>query len=164
MDRRAAFNHQSNRMDIAKMLNPLVLAKDPVTKRPAGLVYSYSLSQARKVKAVSKLDIFSDGSNESSDEAEEDLTLQRKTRKRKKPYQAYQIGPYSRPLKKMAPAIVPPNPVGPHPSYIHVAQVYLFQQQLQSQLVAIGTNPTREDNFRLQGVQWINDVRAALQL
>ncbi|KAK2630477.1 hypothetical protein QTJ16_001297 [Diplocarpon rosae] len=64
----------------------------------------------------------------------------------------------------MAPAIVAPAQTGPHPSYINVAQVYLFQQQLQSQLVAIGTNPTREDTFRLQGVQWINDVRAALQL
>lgn len=92
--------------------------------------------------------------------------------------QAHQIGPYSKPLA-MAPAVLAnangtvkatgsapatAAPIGPHPSYIHVADVYLFQQQLQSQLVAIGTNPTREDSFRLQGVQWINDVRAALQL
>ncbi|CAG8956952.1 hypothetical protein HYFRA_00012003 [Hymenoscyphus fraxineus] len=55
-------------------------------------------------------------------------------------------------------------PTGPHPSYIQVAKPYLFQQQLQSQLVALGANPTREDNFRLQGVQWINEVRTALQL
>jgi hypothetical protein len=53
---------------------------------------------------------------------------------------------------------------GPHPSYIHVAEQFTFQQKLQNQLIAIGTNPTREDNFRLQGVQWINDVRTALQL
>lgn len=58
-----------------------------------------------------------------------------------------------------------PLPVtGPHPSYIQVAKPYLFHQQIQGQLVAIGTNPTREDTFRLQGVQWINDVRVALQL
>jgi CTD kinase subunit beta len=54
--------------------------------------------------------------------------------------------------------------IGPHASYIHVSQQYIFQQQLQGQLVAIGTNPTREDSFRLQGVQWINDVRIHLQL
>ena len=58
----------------------------------------------------------------------------------------------------------PPTNVGPHPSYIQVAKPYLFQQQLQGQLVGIGTNPTREDAFRLQGVQWINEVRTALQL
>jgi CTD kinase subunit beta len=69
----------------------------------------------------------------------------------------------------MAPAAIPPNEsgpanTGPHPSSIQVAKPYIFQQQLQGQLVAIGTNPTREDMFRLQGVQWINDVRTALQL
>ncbi len=76
----------------------------------------------------------------------------------------YDIGPYSTGGYLMAPATVPASQPGPQPSHIHFAQVYLFQQQLQSQLVAIGTNPTREDNFRLQGVQWINDVRCALQL
>ncbi|KAH7313184.1 cyclin-like protein [Rhexocercosporidium sp. MPI-PUGE-AT-0058] len=64
----------------------------------------------------------------------------------------------------MAPAVVVPNPTGPPPSFINVSQVYLFQQQLQNQMIVTGTNPTREDNFRLQGVQWINDVRTALQL
>jgi CTD kinase subunit beta len=53
---------------------------------------------------------------------------------------------------------------GPHPSYIQVAKPFLFHQQLQSNLVAIGTNPSREDTYRLSGVQWINDVRTALQL
>jgi hypothetical protein len=57
-----------------------------------------------------------------------------------------------------------PASYGPHPSFIQVAKPFVFQQQLQGQLVAIGTNPTREDTFRLQGVQWINDVRTALQL
>ena len=30
--------------------------------------------------------------------------------------------------------------------------------------MAMGANPTREDTFRLQGVQWISDVRIHLQL
>jgi CTD kinase subunit beta len=55
-------------------------------------------------------------------------------------------------------------PVGPPPSFIQVAKPYIFQQQLQGQLIAIGTNPTREDTFRIQGVQWIGEVRKALQL
>ncbi|KAG9234989.1 hypothetical protein BJ875DRAFT_287420 [Amylocarpus encephaloides] len=54
--------------------------------------------------------------------------------------------------------------IGPHPSYIQVAKPYLFQQQLENQLNTIGTTITREGNFRLAGVQWINDVRIALQL
>lgn len=62
------------------------------------------------------------------------------------------------------PGPVPVAEVGPHPSHIQVAKPFLFQQQLQSQLVAIGTNPTREDIVRLHGVQWINEVRTALQL
>ncbi|TVY42332.1 CTD kinase subunit beta [Lachnellula cervina] len=72
----------------------------------------------------------------------------------------------------MAPATRPAAPpasesapvTGPHPSYIQVAKPYVFQQQLQGQLVAMGANPTREDQFRLQGVQWISDVRIHLQL
>lgn len=70
----------------------------------------------------------------------------------------------------MAPSAAPPvepppqQITGPHPSYITVAKPFVFQQQLQSQLVVIGTNPSREDTFRLSGVQWINDVRTALQL
>ncbi|KAH8804716.1 cyclin-like protein [Xylogone sp. PMI_703] len=53
---------------------------------------------------------------------------------------------------------------GPHPSNIQLAKPYIFQQQLQGQLVATGTSPPREDSYRLQGVQWINEVRTALQL
>lgn len=67
------------------------------------------------------------------------------------------------PIRTMAPQVAF-QAMGPHPSYIHVAEQFTFQQKLQNQLVAIGTNPTREDSFRLQGVQWINDVRTALQL
>ena len=40
----------------------------------------------------------------------------------------------------------------------------MFEQKVQSQIIAIGANPAREDSFRLQGVQWIDDVRRALQL
>jgi len=54
--------------------------------------------------------------------------------------------------------------VGPSPSFIYVAKRFVFQQQIQTHMIAIGNNPTREDNFRLQGVQWINDVRKALLL
>jgi CTD kinase subunit beta len=54
--------------------------------------------------------------------------------------------------------------VGPTPSFIYVAKRFVFQQQIQTHMIAIGNNPTREDNFRLQGVQWINDVRKALSL
>ncbi|TAQ89938.1 hypothetical protein B7494_g1717 [Chlorociboria aeruginascens] len=63
----------------------------------------------------------------------------------------------------MSPAVATIT-VGPHPSFIQVAKPYVFQQQLQGQLVSIGVNLTREDHFRLQGVQWINDTRTALQL
>ena len=52
----------------------------------------------------------------------------------------------------------------PNQSYIHVANQYLFHQQITGHLVAIGTNVTREDQFRLLGVQWINETRLTLQL
>ncbi len=71
----------------------------------------------------------------------------------------------------MAPATPVNNPsngmaalVGPHPSHIHVANQYSFHQQLSGAIVATGANPTREDTFRLQGIEWINEVRAVLQL
>ncbi|CZT03808.1 related to CTK2 Carboxy-terminal domain (CTD) kinase, beta subunit [Rhynchosporium agropyri] len=78
-------------------------------------------------------------------------------------YQAHRFGPYSQPYQ-MAPAVMVLNPTGPPLSQINVSQVFLFQQQLQNQMMVIGSNPTREDTYRLQGVQWINDVRTALQL
>lgn len=56
------------------------------------------------------------------------------------------------------------SPPGPHPSYIQVAKPFVFEQKVQSQIIATGANPAREDSFRLQGVQWIDDVRKALQL
>jgi len=53
---------------------------------------------------------------------------------------------------------------GPHPSHIQVAKPYLFQQQIEIQLLSIGFNQAREDENRLRGVQWIDEVRKALEL
>lgn len=72
----------------------------------------------------------------------------------------------------MAPATVtavgdqsaPTGPPGPHPSYIQVAKPFVFEQKIRSQIIATGTNPAREDSNRLQGIQWIDEVRRALQL
>ncbi|CCU82816.1 unnamed protein product [Blumeria hordei] len=65
-------------------------------------------------------------------------------------------GASSEPQKNLA--------VNPLLSRIRVSNQYLFQQQIQSRLISNGTNPTREDNFRLLGTQWIGDVRNSLQL
>lgn len=55
-------------------------------------------------------------------------------------------------------------PQGPHPSYIQVAKPFVFEQKIVNQMLASGSNPQREDTYRLDGVQWIDDVRKALQL
>lgn len=52
----------------------------------------------------------------------------------------------------------------PKLSRICVSNQYIFQAQLQAQLNAIETTSTREENFRLLGIQWISDTRQALQL
>lgn len=68
-------------------------------------------------------------------------------------------------ISAMAPAAVTySEKLGPHPSYIHVAKPFVFEQKIQGQIIATGANPQREDTFRLQGVQWIDDTRRALQL
>ncbi|KAK6002185.1 hypothetical protein QM012_001823 [Aureobasidium pullulans] len=56
------------------------------------------------------------------------------------------------------------NAVGPHPSFIQVANPYIFQQQLQNSLNALGATEHKEDSIRLQGVHYIDSVRKALQL
>ncbi|KAH0166238.1 cyclin, partial [Aureobasidium melanogenum] len=56
------------------------------------------------------------------------------------------------------------NGVGPHPSFIQVANPYIFQQQLQNSLNALGATEHKEDSIRLQGVHYIDSVRKALQL
>ena len=54
--------------------------------------------------------------------------------------------------------------VGPHPSFIQVAQAFAFEQQLQECRAALGTNEAREDHIRLQGVAYIDRVRKELTL
>lgn len=54
--------------------------------------------------------------------------------------------------------------LGPHPSFIQVAKPYVFEQKLQECMTAIGVSEAKEDNIRLQGVTWIDNVRKALQL
>jgi len=107
-----------------------------------------------------------DGSNQNSKTSDIASPFLQKDYSRATPYNRFSYDDNS-----MAPANPPQhgaasdsNLVGPHPSYINVSRMYTFQQQIQSHLIAIGTNPTREDTFRIQGVQWINDVRIHLQL
>jgi CTD kinase subunit beta len=57
-----------------------------------------------------------------------------------------------------------PKHVGPHPSYIQVARPYVFEQKLQECMNATGVSEAKEDVARLQGVQWIDNVRRALKL
>jgi CTD kinase subunit beta len=66
----------------------------------------------------------------------------------------------------MAPAATTPvaEQQGPHPSYIQVAKPYLFEQRVTNQILGTGSNPQREDSARLEGVEWIDEVRRALQL
>ena len=54
--------------------------------------------------------------------------------------------------------------VGPHPSFIQVAQLYVFEQELQKCMARTGVTEAKEDNIRLQGIAWIDSVRKALHL
>ncbi|KAL1305349.1 hypothetical protein AAFC00_002245 [Neodothiora populina] len=54
--------------------------------------------------------------------------------------------------------------LGPDPSFIQVANPYIFEQKVQGCLTALGSSEAKEDNIRLQGVLWIDSVRKALQL
>ena len=54
--------------------------------------------------------------------------------------------------------------VGPPTSFIQVAKPYIFEQTIQECLKVIGVSQAREDTIRLQGVQWIDNVRKALKL
>lgn len=73
-----------------------------------------------------------------------------------------------RPDSKMAntddntPAI--PLPIGPHPGVVTVPAQYVFEQNIRQTQKAVGSDPTREDTYRLQGVQMIDNVRQALHL
>ncbi len=65
------------------------------------------------------------------------------------------------------PTIVPDEPSppkGPHAGEVSVARQYTVEQQLRRMQREIGCDPSREDNYRLQGVQLIENVRESLQL
>ena len=49
-------------------------------------------------------------------------------------------------------------------SHIQVAKPYVFQQAIDGCLKDVGVAQPREDNIRLAGVQWIDNVRRALKL
>ncbi|KAJ5794391.1 Glutathione S-transferase/chloride channel C-terminal [Penicillium paradoxum] len=51
-----------------------------------------------------------------------------------------------------------------HPSFIQVANPYIFEQTVENCIEAMGVNPIRETSLRLQGVAWIDGVRRALNL
>lgn len=63
-----------------------------------------------------------------------------------------------------APLTAPNGQPGPHPSFIEVAKPYIFQQNVDQFLTAIGMPEAKEDSIRLQGVQLIDNVRKSLQL
>ena len=66
----------------------------------------------------------------------------------------------------------PPDPAadvqeevkGPHPGYNSIARQYTVEQKLRQMQGDNGYDPSREDTYRLQGVQLIDNVRLALQL
>lgn len=53
---------------------------------------------------------------------------------------------------------------GPMPNFVSVAKAYMFQQEIDQCLIVTGVSPAREDNLRLAGVQWIENVRRVLKL
>ena len=56
------------------------------------------------------------------------------------------------------------NHVGPHPSYIQIAQPYVFEQKVQECMTAAGITEQKEDSIRIQGVAWIDSIRKAMHL
>ncbi|KIW93504.1 uncharacterized protein Z519_06109 [Cladophialophora bantiana CBS 173.52] len=58
----------------------------------------------------------------------------------------------------------PSRRYGPLPNYVQVAKCYVFEQEIQKCLKENGVSQAREDNLRLAGVQWIDNVRRALKL
>lgn len=51
-----------------------------------------------------------------------------------------------------------------HPSFIQVANPYIFEQTVESCIESMGVKPPRETSSRLQGVAWLDEVRRALNL
>lgn len=54
--------------------------------------------------------------------------------------------------------------IGPHPGYISSSSQYVSEQRLRKMLRDNGCDPAREEHYRLQGVQLIDNVRLYLQL
>ncbi|CRK29738.1 hypothetical protein BN1723_003608 [Verticillium longisporum] len=50
-------------------------------------------------------------------------------------------------------------PKGPHPGHVQVACLFTLEQKLQRMLKEHGCEPAREDTYRLQGVQLLDNVR-----
>ncbi|KAF6798782.1 c-type cyclin [Colletotrichum musicola] len=62
------------------------------------------------------------------------------------------------------PASEPELPKGPHPGHIQVACQYTSEQRLRRMLRDNKSDPAREDSYRLQGVQLIDNVRNVLRV
>lgn len=54
--------------------------------------------------------------------------------------------------------------VGPHPGFISSSNQYSSEIKVRRMLKDNGCDPAREDNYRLQGVQLIDNVREHLKL
>ena len=72
------------------------------------------------------------------------------------------IGPAG--LPSSATSAGPRQPTGQMPNFVSVAKAYMFQQEIDQCLTITGVSPAREDNLRLAGVQWIENVRRTLKL
>ena len=59
---------------------------------------------------------------------------------------------------------IPPKRPGRLTNHVQVAKTYVFEQQIQKSLRDNGVSQAREDNIRLAGVQWIDNVRRVLKL
>ncbi|KAB5555040.1 cyclin-like protein [Coniochaeta sp. 2T2.1] len=80
------------------------------------------------------------------------------------------MAPHSSSGRAMTTADAPPTPVeptvpkGPNPGDISIANQYTFEQNVRHMLRENGCDPAREDSYRIQGVQLIDNVREALHL
>jgi CTD kinase subunit beta len=54
--------------------------------------------------------------------------------------------------------------IGPHPSFIEVANKYILQSRIQKCLDSIGMSEAQDNQVRLRGVEWIDAVRRSLSL
>lgn len=54
--------------------------------------------------------------------------------------------------------------IGPHPGFISSSNQYTSELKLRRMLKDNGCDPARQDNYRLQGVQLLDNVRQYLQL